>query len=328
MIIARTPFRISFFGGGTDFPSYYSRYGGAALSTTINQYCYLSVHRLTPFFKHRYRASYARTETVQSPREFQHPLIRECLLMLEQDEGLEITHVADLPARTGLGTSSAFTVGLLNALHAYRGEPTAPAQLAREAVCIERSRVGDPGGCQDQYAAAFGGLNHMRFDPDGTVDIAPLPLPPATRQALEERLMLFYLGEERCSRSVLQRQEKRAMENRDALRAMNACTEAAVEALQGGDLDAFGTLLEESWTRKKTLAEGVTSPEIDRAYDAARRAGASGGKLLGAGGGGFLLLYAHCEAHPEVSRALQHLAEVPFGFSPEGSRIIFNDQDG
>ena len=200
-------------------------------------------------------------------------------------------------------------------------------QLAREAIRVERERVGDPGGCQDQYAAACGGLNHMRFHPDGTVDIELLDIAPATRTALEERLMLFYLGEERCSRAILQRQETRTAMNGDALQAMNHCAAAAAKALHAGDLDTFGALLEESWTLKKTLAEGVTSPEIDLAYAAACQAGAGGGKLLGAGGGGFLLLYARREDQREIARALQHLAEVPFRFSREGSRIIFNDQD-
>ncbi len=325
MIISRTPFRISFFGGGTDFPTFFKRHGGAVLSSTINKYCYISIHRLTPLFKHRYRASYARTETVNEPEEFQHPLIRECLLVMNPKDGLEINHVADMPARTGLGTSSAFTVGLLNALHSYMGSSPAAGQLAREALSIERDKVADPGGCQDQYAAAHGGFNHIRFERDGTVSLEPVPAATATLEALEERLMLFQIGEERCSRNILHEQEARIDDNMELLQSMSRLTEQAVEALRSADLDGFGALLHESWQYKRCLSEGISSHEIDQAYGAAREAGAVGGKILGAGGGGFLLMYAAKDKHENIRRSLRRLAEASFRFSDRGSSIIFND---
>lgn len=326
MIISRTPFRISFFGGGTDFPDFYRQHGGAVLLTTIDKYCYLSVHELSPFFRYRFRAGYARTELVNTPSEFQHPLIRECLLMLGIETGLEIIHIADLPGRTGLGTSSSFTVGLLHALHRWRGESPTPEQLAREAITVERERVKDPGGHQDQYAAAFGGFLRIDFHRDGRVAVRPVPVAHDTAAELEQRLLLFYLGTEQSAQHILQQQTGNIRRNRETLIHMLKMVDTAESLLRRGDLDGFGDLLHETWTAKKSLARGISNSAIDQAYQAAREAGARGGKILGAGGRGFLLLYVRAEDQQRVRSRLNRLPEVDFHLSSSGSTIIFNTE--
>ncbi len=328
MIIARTPFRISFFGGGTDFPAFYKEHGGRALLTTVNKYCYISIHELSPFFKHKWRASYAQTELVQSPEEFQHPLIRECLLMSGIQHGLEISHVSDLPGQTGLGTSSSFTVGLLHALHTFLEEDTSAEALAREAIVVERERVGDTGGHQDQYAAAYGGLLRLDFSGDSDVSVRNLEIPEDRLEALTEHLMMFYTGVECSAEAILQDQQKSIDRNTESLLKMLGLVDDAEQVLSGGgDLDDFGALLHETWQMKKSLAKGITNSEIDKAYEAALAAGARGGKLLGAGGRGFLLLYARPECQQAIREALRALLEVPFSLGAEGSRIIFRTEE-
>jgi len=323
MIIARTPFRVSFFGGGTDFPEHYREHGGAVLLTAIDKFCYISIHHLAPFFAHRFRASYARTESVQSPSEFQHPLLRECLTMLDVKTGLEISHVADLPGRTGLGTSSSFTVGLLHALHVFRGDRVTARQLAEEAVTVERERVGDAGGHQDQYAAAFGGFARIDFSAGG-IEVTPVEIETPRLLDLEERLLMFYMGVEQSAESILRDQSSKVKRNTAALDEMRAMVDAGEEILRGrGDLDAFGDLLHLGWERKRGLAQGITNRDIDEAYETARRAGARGGKLLGAGGRGFLLLYAEPGRHRLVREKLSQLREVDFRLAAPGSEIIF-----
>lgn len=328
MIIARTPFRISFFGGGTDFPAFFQQHGGAVLGSTINKYCYISVHRLTTFFKHRFRASYSRTESVLKPEEFQHPLIRETLLMLNQQDGVEISHVADLPGQTGLGSSSAFTVGLLNALYAFRGQRTTPEELARQAIHIERERVGDAGGWQDQYEAAYGGFRRINFRKGQPVQVLSIGIAADRLQELESNLLLFYMGTESSAEIILQDQKKRAGENEKALLTMMQMVDQAEHILADSvPLAGFGDLLHESWQLKRSLANGVSNAQIDQAYEAARAAGARGGKLLGAGGRGFICLYTEPEKQAAVRTALKGLNEVQFGFSAEGSRIIFKSDE-
>ena len=328
MIISRTPFRVSFFGGGTDFPEFFQEHGGAALLTSVNKYCYISIHRLSAFFKHRYRASYAHTETVQDPKEFTHPLIRECLLYLETCDRLEISHVSDLPGRTGLGTSSSFTVGLLNALHTFCGHRITPEDLAREAIHVERERVGDAGGHQDQYAAAYGGLIRVDFNRDGTAGVHRLAVGHRRAHELEDQLLMFYMGAEQSAEAVLQEQRQRVKQNVPALLDMLQMVDEAVSIVTGkGDISEFGRLLHRSWECKKSLSGGISNPSIDAAYAAARGAGALGGKLLGAGGRGFLLLMAPPSAHAAIREKLSALMEVDFQFSQEGSRIIFQSPE-
>lgn len=323
MIISRTPFRVSFFGGGTDFPEFYREHGGAVLATSIDKYCYLAVHSLGPFFRHRIRVSYAQTETVIHPSEIRHPLVRECLGLLGIDSCMEISHIADLPGRTGLGSSSSFTVGLLNALHAFRGETCTPAQLAQEAIVVERERVGDAGGHQDQYAAAFGGLRRYDFTADGVRERL-VPLAPERKKALSDRLLMFYTGVESSAEEILREQSRNTARNIPSLREMRAMVDHAERILTGSDdLESFGRLLHAAWLHKRSLSSGITNAAIDDAYDVALRAGAIGGKLLGAGGRGFLLLYVEPHAQPAVRDALRQLVEIPFCFSDTGSQIIF-----
>ncbi|MBU0679331.1 MAG: kinase [Verrucomicrobia bacterium] len=324
MIISRTPFRISFFGGGTDFPEFFLKHGGSTLLTTIDKYCYISIHRLSPFFKHRFRASYAKTELVQSPEDFEHPLIRESLLMLGIEDGLEIAHVADLPGRTGLGSSSSFTVGLLHCLHTFKGETATPEDLTRESIIVERERVKDSGGHQDQYAAAHGGLVRIDFSDKDPAAVRRLNIHGSRLHELENKLMLFYMGIESSAEEILTEQKKRFGTNERSLLEMLDLVDRAEGILcSDASLDEFGDLIHETWERKKSLSSGISTPAIDGAYEVARRAGARGGKLLGAGGRGFLLVYAGEEYQPEIRKRLDQLQEVHFGFSPEGSRIIF-----
>lgn len=328
MIISRTPFRISFFGGGTDFLQFYREHGGSVLATSIDKYAYLSVHRLSPFFKHRFRASYAQTESVVNPTEFQHPLIRECLLYLRIREGMEISHVSDLPGRTGLGTSSSFTVGLLHALHEFRGDEVNAEELAREAIIVERERVGDSGGHQDQYTAAYGGFIRIDFSGDQLVEVTPLKISPERLDALQERLVLFFLGTEMSAESILQEQIRHVSHNTRALAEMHAFVDQAESIIcSNQDLCQWGALLHESWERKKSLAKGISNSDVDQAYDAARNVGALGGKVLGAGGRGFLLVYAEPEHQAAIQSALNPLRPVPFRFSPSGSQIIFKSSE-
>jgi D-glycero-alpha-D-manno-heptose-7-phosphate kinase len=326
MIISRTPFRISFFGGATDFPEFYEEHGGAVLLTGIDKYCYLSIHTLSPFFKHRFRASYARTESVLTPAEFEHPLIRESLLHLNVQQGLEISHVADLPGRTGLGSSSSFTVGLLHALHVFLGQRVTAEDLAREAITVERERVGDAGGHQDQYAAAYGGFIRIDFGPGARVSVKRLPVGSQRIRELESRLLLFYMGIEQSSERILTEQQSRTALNVPALRTMLRMVDTAEHLVTGGgDIDDFGRLLHEAWQAKKGLSTGISNGTIDAAYEAARQAGALGGKLLGAGGRGFLLVFAAPEHQDAIRQRLAHLQEVKFQFAPGGSEIIFKN---
>ena len=328
MIIARTPFRISFFGGGTDYPEFYREHGGAVLLTAINQYCYLSIHKISQFFKYRYRASYAKTELVQSPADFAHPLIRECLLYLDTQDNLEISHVSDLPARTGLGTSSSFTVGLLHALHTLRGDRVTEQDLAHEAIIIERERVGDAGGHQDQYAAAFGGFIRIDFSGSTPPAVQYLSIGAERAKELENRLMLFYTGREQSADGIVREQQRRTQHNVKALLQMARMVDTSQKILVGDhDIDDFGRLLHDAWQLKKSLSRGISNSTIDDAYAAAMSAGALGGKLLGGGGRGFLLVYARPEQASAIRAKLARLREVSFAFHPRGSEIVFRTSD-
>jgi len=328
MIISQTPFRISFFGGGTDFPEYYREHGGSVIASAIDKYCYISLHSLGPFFKYRIKASYSRTESVDRPEEIAHPLIRESLLLLNAHESLEIGHIADLPGRTGIGSSSSFTVGLLHALHSMRGEIVTAEDLAREAIVVERDRVKDTGGHQDQYAAAYGGFIRIDFGHDGIITVQKLNISGRRLKELQDRLMIFYTGVEQSAEKILAEQSQRTSHNITSLQEMKAMVDQAQTILSGEkSLADFGRLLHESWMKKKSLASGISNTLIDQAYETARSSGALGGKLLGAGGRGFLLVYAEPECHKRIRDSLSGMAEVDFSFSPEGSRIIFNNKN-
>jgi len=317
---------VSFFGGGTDYPAWYESEAGAVLVTTIDKYCYISCRRRLPLFPHRHRIVYSRIEDACSLDEIAHPAVRECLRFLEIGEGVEVHHDGDLPARAGLGSSSAFAVGLLGVLHALKGQAVDPMRLAREAIHVERDLARESVGAQDQMATAHGGLNHIEFSGQG-ITVRPVALPPARRAQLEGHLMLFFTGLTRSASDVASRQVRNASRNASRLRAMAQMVKEALRILEGsGDLTALGALLDEGWRLKRELARGISNPAIDAMYDAARRAGARGGKLLGAGGGGFLLLFVEPERQPAVEAALAGSVRVPFRFEDSGTRIIFDDE--
>lgn len=326
MIVSRTPFRVSFFGGGTDYPAWYESEAGAVLVTTIDKYCYISCRRRPPLFPHRHRIVYSRIENACSLDEIAHPAVRECLRFLEIDEGVEVHHDGDLPARAGLGSSSAFTVGLLGVLYALKGQTVGPMRLAREAIHVERDLARESVGAQDQVATAHGGLNHIEFS-GRDITVRPVALSSAKRARLEGHLMLFFTGMTRNASEVASQQVRNASRNASRLRAMAQMVKEALRILEGSDdVTALGALLDESWRLKRELARGVSNPSIDGMYDVARRAGALGGKLLGAGGGGFLLLFAEPERQPAVEAALDGSFRVPFRFETSGTRIIFDDE--
>jgi D-glycero-alpha-D-manno-heptose-7-phosphate kinase len=328
MIIVRTPFRVSLFGGGTDFPTFFRKHGSCVIGSTIDKYCYLTVHKLATFSKHRFRAAYSRTEHVDHPDSFQHPLIREVLLFLAQQQGIDISHIADLPAETGLGSSSAFTVGLLHVLHAYRHESITPEQLATEAIHIELDRVGGAGGWQDQYFAAYGGLNRIDFQQDESVIVTPLTASTTRIEELYSQLMLFYTDSTCPSKAILQEQNQRTHINEAALLEMKQLVMEAECILNGNTpLTEIGLLLDQSWKLKQSLAPGISNSAIDNAYAAAKRSGATGGKLLGAGGRGFLCLFVDPHKQQAVRETLGHKNEVLFNIAPSGSEIIFNGNE-
>lgn len=322
MIITQTPFRISFIGGGTDFPGFYREHGGAVISTSIDKYAYVLTHASNPCFNYKFKASYAQIETVQTPDEFQHPIIRETLRFLNITDGLEINHVSDFPGRTGLGTSSAFTVGLLSALHCLAGKHTEPRSLAEEAVHVEREMVGDPGGHQDQYAVAVGGFNRIDFSRKG-VTIKKLPINKDRLKNLGHHLILFFLGLERFSGDILEEQQNRHNDNKPGLCRLLSLVDSAESTLcSTDDIKCFGRIMDEAWSLKKTFASAISNNGIDEIYTQALSAGAWGGKLLGAGGAGFMLLVADPANHPAIEKRLSKLIKVPFKFEKSGSRII------
>ena len=329
MIISRTPLRISFVGGGSDLPAYYRREGGAVVSTAINKYIYITVNRK---FDHQIRASYSRTEMVDSVGDLRHELIREALKLLGIEKSIEITSISDIPSKgTGLGSSSTYTVGLLNALYAHISIHPGAERLAQEACEIEIGRCGNTIGKQDQYIAAYGGLDYIRFNSDESVYVDPIICKPETRRALDEGLLLLYTGMTRSSTDILVEQSANTEADpgkRALLREMVALADELRKALQANDLEAFGVILHAGWQAKQHLASGISKPRINDWYARARKAGALGGKILGAGGGGFLLVYAPPERHAAIIQALPELKPVDFHFEPQGSKIIYIEENG
>lgn len=329
MIITRTPLRISFAGGGSDLPAFYEQEQGAVVSTAIDKYIYITVN---PKFDHKIRASYSVTEIVDSVGELKHELIREALYLLNIHQGIEITSISDIPHQgTGLGSSSSYSVGLLNALYAYKGHMAGAERLADEACHIELDRCRKPIGKQDQYIAAYGGLQYIRFNPDGSVFTDPVICSPSTRKKLESRLLLLYTGLTRSADGILAEQgeaTRSSEEKRASLRRMVSLASQLCEALGREDIDAFGEILHAGWLEKRKLASSISNHKIDHWYERARAAGAIGGKLLGAGGGGFLLFYADPAHHTSICRALPELRPIPFNFCPQGSKVIYVEENG
>jgi D-glycero-alpha-D-manno-heptose-7-phosphate kinase len=330
MIISRTPFRVSFFGGGTDYPAWFKEHGGAVLATTIDKYCYISVRVLPPFFAHRYRLVYSIVENVKEISEIQHPAVRAVLQWNGNHDGLEIHHDGDLPARSGLGSSSAFTVGLINAMKALEGRLVSKEELARDAIYIEQCVLREPVGSQDQISAAFGGFNRIAFRPDGSFDLQPIVLPAERHSELQSHLMLFFSGISRYSSDVAQAKIDNIAERGCELKAMYGMVDQAIAILRSPTtpIREFGELLHEAWSLKKRLSDRVSTQFIDDIYDTARSAGAVGGKVLGAGGGGFVLFFVPHERQAAVREALKELIYVPFRLESAGSRIVLYSPNG
>jgi D-glycero-alpha-D-manno-heptose-7-phosphate kinase len=323
MIIVRTPTRVSFCGGGSDLPVFYKKHGGAVLSAGLNRYIYLSIHPY--FYPDRLICKYSKNEPVNHPSELEHPIFR---VLLEQFgiNGVEITSNADIPAGTGLGSSSSFTVGLLHTLYAYTGKYVSADSLAAKACHTEIELLGEPIGKQDQYAAAFGGLNVYRFNKDGSVAVEPVILSPEASERMERNLLMFYTGDLRSASRILTEQSQNIASDSEKEQAqLEICqlTDVLHKELVRDNIDALGTVLNANWDQKRKLASGITNPLIDKAYESAMSAGATGGKLLGAGGGGFLLFYVPEHRHNMVKNALSNLTYMEFGFSKSGSSVIY-----
>jgi len=328
MIISRTPFRISFFGGGTDYPAWYRKHGGMVLAATIDKYCYLSCRYLPPFFEHRIRVVYSKIESCQTIDEIQHPAVKEVLRALRIDQGVEIHHDGDLPARSGMGTSSAFTVGLLHALYGLKGYMPTKQQLAIESIAIEQDRLNETVGSQDQVLAAHGGLNQVTFQMNGQISVAPVVLTHERIHELNAHLMLFYTGLKRTAANVAETYVHDLEARKRQLRIMKDLVEEGLLILNSRtNLNSFGELLHEGWVTKRTLSAAVSNSEVDLMYEHAREAGALGGKLTGAGGGGFLLLFVPPDCQEGVRKALHNLICVPFKFDFTGSQVIFCDRE-
>jgi D-glycero-alpha-D-manno-heptose-7-phosphate kinase len=330
MVITKTPFRVSFFGGGTDYPAWFREHGGAVLATSIDKYCYITCRKLPPFFEHKHRIVYSHIENVKLTSEIQHPAVRAALDWKGGAEGLEIHHDGDLPARSGLGSSSSFVVGLLHALAALDGKLALKEQLAVDAIELEQNIIGEHVGSQDQVSVAYGGLNQITFHEDDSFTVTPVTLSRQRKELLESHLMLFFTGVSRISsniaKSTIENLSKRATE---LMRMHEMVTEGgALLQDENEPIERFGELLGEAWRYKRSLSKNVSSAYIDDLFQAAIKAGATGGKILGAGGGGFLMIFADPARQTAVRNALQGLTYVPLGLESDGSQIIFNKPDG
>ena len=326
MIITQTPFRMSFFGGGTDMESFFKKYGGAVLSTTFDKYCYINVRHLPRFFEYSTELSYSRTERVTDIQDIEHPAIRNAMKMLDMHE-IRLTYEADLPARSGLGTSSSFAVGMLNAFYALKGKYADKKKLANEAIYLERELCEEAGGWQDQIAASFGGLNRINFNMDGTYEVLPVIISPERKKMLNDNLMMFFTGFTRFSSDVQKANAgtKKTQEIKEKrLLAMLSLVDEAEHILtdKNKNLDEFGRLLDYTWKLKRQTGSTVSTNSIDALYEKGMQAGALGGKLLGAGGGGFLVFYVQPEYQKNVKEAMKNLMYIPFKFEDGGTRVI------
>jgi D-glycero-alpha-D-manno-heptose-7-phosphate kinase len=328
LIISRTPFRVSFFGGGTDYPAWYRSHGGAVLATTIDKYCYLTCRYLPPFFEHKIRVVYSKIENCHSIEEIAHPAVREILRYCRVDRGVEIHHDGDLPARSGMGTSSSFTVGLLHALYALKGQMPTKTQLAKESIVIEQEILKETVGSQDQVLAAHGGFNHILFDASGEITVRPVTLSASRLNELNRHLMLFYTGIRRTASDVAGSYVNGLDDKDRQFRIIGELTNEGVSALCGkSKIALFGELLHNAWRAKRDLSAQVSNPDVEEIYKEALSAGAIGGKLLGAGGGGFILFFVPPSKQAGLKRRLNKLIYVPFKFESSGSQIIFFDPE-
>ena len=321
MVITQTPFRISFFGGGTDFPGFYEKNGGQVLSTTIDKYCYITVRHLPPFFEYSNYIAYSKCERTANVDEIQHPAVREAMKKMDMHD-LVILYDADLPARTGLGTSSSFAVGLLSAFYALKGKYADKRRLAEEAIYLERVLCNESGGVQDQIAAAYGGFNKIVFDSSG-FEVNPVVISQQKKDELNDNFLLYFTGVSRFSSSIQVEQERNLHVKKQQLLRLKDLVDEAERSLVEDNVDDFGRLLDMEWNLKREINGKVSNPTIDEYYKRGKAGGALGGKLLGAGGGGFLLLYVQKEKQPSVREALSDLMEIPFRFETGGTRIMY-----
>lgn len=330
MIICRTPLRISLFGGGSDYPQWYHQHGGAVVGFAIDKYVYISVRALPPFFDHKHRIVYSRAETVNEIAEIQHPAVRAVFAEMGVTEGLELHHDGDLPARSGTGSSSSFTVGLLNALHAYAGRMVPKKALAEQAIHVEQDVIGEHVGSQDQIWAAYGGFNRIDFHHDGGFDVRPIVLPLARRETIRDSMMLFFTGLSRIASDVARDQIRNLDRRRTHIDRMVAMVDEAIGVITDPKAPArvLGEMLHDSWMLKRELADRVSNGAVDEIYAEARAAGAIGGKLLGAGGGGFMLLIVDKKDQPKVRERLRRLVATPVDFDLSGSKIVVYEPKG
>lgn len=326
MIITRAPFRVSFCGGGSDLPSFYETYGGCVLSSTIRKYMYLTIHNY--FHKDQIVLKYSKTEIVKDYESIEHKYFKQCLKDFEI-MGVEISSMADVPSGTGLGSSSSFTVALLHLLHTYKGEYVSKYKLAKDACEVEIDKLGEPIGKQDQFAAAFGGLNFYEFQPNGFVNVEPIIMAPQSYSDLENNILMFYLGGVHSASEILKEQSQNVRNVNKAKVQQQMCdlTRTLKEELQKNNVDAMGELLHENWMLKKSLASGISNPFIDEAYEMAMKAGALGGKLLGAGGAGFMIFYVKPENQRKVRESLSYLREMDFEMDNSGASIVYVDKE-
>lgn len=324
MVISRTPYRVSFFGGGTDYPTWYREHGGAVLATTINKYCYLTCRYLPPFFEHKFRVVYSKIETCHSIEEIVHPAVREVLSFLKINRGIEIHHDGDLPARSGIGSSSSFAVGLLHALYALKGRIPSKQQLAQEAIHIEQECLKETVGSQDQTSAAYGGLNQIVFSNNDEITVQPITISLDRLEELESHLMLFYTGILRTASDVAKQYVEDVKKKEQQLKLMRNMVDEGIDILAGnGHISHFGKLLHEAWVAKQSLGDNISNAHVNEIYNLALSAGAIGGKLTGAGGGGFLLLFVAPADQIRVQERLNKFIHIPFKFESAGSQIVF-----
>lgn len=328
MIISRTPFRISFFGGGTDYPAWYKEHGGSVLATTIDKYSYITARYLPPFFEHRSRIVYSNIETVKNFSEIDHPSVRNVLQWMDFRRGVEIHYDGDLPARSGMGSSSSFTVGLIHALMALTGKYASREDLAQNAIHVEQDLIKENVGSQDQICAAYGGFNRVDFHSNGRFDVSPVLLPQAQLDSFNDQLMLFFTGLSRTASEIAGAQIANLKSREVELKRMQAMVPEAMKLLSDSQFEDFGALMHENWMYKRSLSSLVSTPKIDEIYEVARKSGALGGKLLGAGGGGFLLLLVPKLAQDAVRTALSSFLHVPFRFENSGSKIVLYQPQG
>ena len=329
MVITRTPFRISFFGGGTDYPDYYKKYGGSCLSATINKYCYITCRYLPPFFEHKFGIRYSKKELTQTVDEIVHPSVRECLKFMGIEKGLEMIHTGDLPAMSGIGSSSAFTVGLLNALYTLKGQMRTKRRLAFDAIHVEQDLIGENVGSQDQTAVAFGGFNKIDFSDQNDIFVQPVTIGEKKLRYFQSHLLFYFIGLSRYASDVAGELINKIPDNLKELKVMKEMVYETINIFNGrlDSINEFGKLLDESWALKKGLAKLVSNSKIEQIYEAAKSAGALGGKICGAGSGGFMILFVPPERQAKVKEALKELLLVPFKFENIGSHVIHYSND-